>query len=325
MLSQSESELDFDALLMDLAISGAEIEQGINPTKVARASKLNLALLSGLEVTPALKAPGWTPEELDYLVSMSDKMTSGEIAVELGRTETAVSVKRKRLHLPEMSTARTEYYTANYISELMGLDAHKICWWIDHGLLEGRLQPGDRKIRLVKRIRFICWVTNPENWIYFNPRRMADPDLARLMNKRADRWGDEWWPSRWVADYHHVDTKYVMTHIKRGLLPGVQVKMSLGGRHEDPAWLNWFVKKSDAIQHIFWTRENPRPPLTPRCAAWIVRARDELGWSWDRIGRSLGSHTWKRKRTTGPGVTGWSVRLWYEKVKGIEHKRKGEL
>lgn len=307
------SDFDLD-MFMDLAISQAQVEHGIHPQKVARTSLLNAALFGGAEVHAPRKAPSWAPNEIEYLKLMHDKATNTQIAEYLGRTKIAVQVQRKRMHLPEMSTARTAYYTATHISNLMGLDAHKICWWIDNGLLKGHLQPGGRKIRLVSRMRFMCWVTNPENWIYFNPLRIADPDLARLLTKRAERWGDEWWPTRWVADYHGVDAKFVATHIKRGLLPGKQAAMSIGGRHADPAWLNWFVKKSDAIKHTFYTRENPRPALTARAEAWIVYARDVLGMNWTHIGLRMG-RTWKRKRTTGPGIDGCTVKKYYTRLK----------
>lgn len=313
-----QSNVSDDELLMDLVISSTELENGISPVRIARSSSLNMAFMSaGVEVTPLLKSPDWSEDEVTYLRSMSDKLTSGQIAEHLGRTEIAVSVKRKRLHLPEPSTAKTEFYTANYIANLMGLDAHKICFWVDNGMLEGIYRPGPRKIRLVRRIRFLCWVTNPKNWIYFNPRKIADPKLARMLELRAERWGDEWWSTRQVGDYHGVSPNQVLNHINRGLLPGVRVEMSRAGRHADPKWLNSFVRKSDAIKHVFWTMQNKRPCLTPRAEAWIMHARDVLGLNWTQIGARMGP-TWHRKRTTGPGIDGYTVRKHYERIKAQE-------
>jgi len=307
----SVSEFDYD-LLADMAISQSEIEQGISPTRVALHSSLNTSLFAGSEIKPASKSPGWTQEEINYLIAMHAKSTDAEIAEDLGRTETAIRVKRKRLKLPQVSTAKTEYYTAHYISVMLGIDVHKVCWWIDKDFLKGHRQPGLRQIRLVKRMRLRCWVTNPTNWIYFNPLKVRDPELKKLIARRMERWNDEWWTTRQVADYHGVTPKDILRFILTKQIDGVHIEHSLGGRNPNQAWANWFVKKSEATRPdlCIWTRSRPSPTFTARAIAWIIRARDELYMPWDAIGRSMGL-CWHRPRRAGKGVTGTTVAKYY--------------
>jgi hypothetical protein len=139
---------------------------------------------------------------------------------------------------------------------------------------------GGRKIRLIERVVLRRWAANPQHWLYFNPAAVRDAGLRRLLALRQARWGDAWWTARRVADYHGVHVKDVLRYIKSGRLRAVQAQVSLSGRHPQRRWANWFVLRSDATRPdlVFWTLANPQPLLTARAEAWILRARDELGW-----------------------------------------------
>jgi hypothetical protein len=232
-------------------------------------------------------------------------MSDEEIANRLGRTVTAVRLRWKRdLHLTAPSK-NPNFITAEQASLLLGLDSHKISHWCDMGLIPFRNMAASRKMRLIYRVTFYRWVVTPSNWIYFDWKNIPDPKLRRLCELRAQRWGDEWWDTPTVAEYHGVTSKDVQRLLYRGELAGVQVTVSRGGRHKDPAWLNWYVKKSDAIHAVFvkgrgQNRTDFKP--TPRALKWIKRAW-KMGMNYSQIARSMGNK-----------VTPWTLRNYMVKT-----------
>ena len=213
------------------------------------------------------------------------------------------------LAIPGPSKAK-DVVTAQGGARLLGIDAHKIAHWVDMGLIPGRLMAGERKIRLIKRADFERWVLTTDNWIYFDPKKIADKRLKRLCQLRAKRWDDEWWPTNKVARLHGVDTKDVQRLIYRGEIPAVRLPVSLGGRDHNRRWSNWFVKKSDALKaHFVKGRGIQNWQPTPRAIAFIKKcARQRL--SFAEICRMMGSP-----------VTSWTLRQ-YMVRNGLAKRRK---
>lgn len=239
----------------------------------------------------AKKAPQWTPAEDRFLRENLGWMTDDELATQLGRTPVAVHLRWKRdLELPGRSKA-PDVYTALHAAWLLGIDGHKTTAWVDWGLIPGRIMPGGRRIRLIDRQAFRRWVLNPMHWMYFDPKKVRDPDLKRMLAKRAARWGDEWWSTRQVADYHGVTSKDVLRFIVHGRLPAFRLPYSLGGRHAERYWSNHFVRRSDALQLKFlsWKNgDNCQPShWTPAADAWILQAFERLGLTHAQIGRTM--------------------------------------
>lgn len=276
--------------LMESIIVATELEEGRAPEQVA---SRGLAYVTG--VTPRRRGSHrysqWTPEEDQFLRDNHGYMTDAEIGAFLGRTEIAVHLRWSRdLHLPSPSR-HPDVITANRAARLLGLDAHKIAHWADVGLLVSRDMPGPRRIRLLHRVAFERWVVSPSSWIYFDWKKIPDRRLRRLCQLRARRWGDEWWTTVEVARYHGVDSKDVLRLItKKKNLPGVQVATSLGGRNKNPYWLNWYVKKSDALKAVFLRGKGSGHTIefTRRAERWMLKAH-KAGWSYQAITRSMGS------------------------------------
>lgn len=233
------------------------------------------------------RSPAWTEVEDRFIRENLGYMTDEELGMQLGRTANAVHLRWDRdLELPGPSKAPT-VYTANHAAWLLGIDAHKTSAWVDCGLIPGRLMAGGRKIRLIDRQLFRRWVLNPMNWMYFDRRKVNDPELKRMLAKRAKRWGDEWWTTRQVADHHGIKTGEIKRYIQRGELPAVRLPFSLGGRHPDRKWSNHFVKRSDALQLKIYTREHMRCEWTPAADRWILKAHEKLGLTHVEIGRTM--------------------------------------
>jgi hypothetical protein len=257
--------------------------------------------------TETVKGRTWTEEEDRFLRENIAIMTDAEIGEQLGRSENAVHLRWSRdLQLPSRSK-HPDVITALQAARLLGIDGHKTAGWIDMGLLPGRLMPGRQTkfntIRLIDRIAFRRWVLNPMNWVYFDPKKVRDPELKRMCQKRAARWGDAWWTVRQVADYHGVNIKNVEQTIARGKLRSFQPPVALGGRHWDRRWAFHFVLKSDAVAATFYTGKGSQKKIsrfTPAADVWILKARDELGMTFIGIGRTMKIGKWNYVHRTNP-------------------------
>lgn len=194
------------------------------------------------------KPPKWTAEEDAFLRANLATMTDEEIAEHLGRSPIGVHLRWGRdLQLPSRSKA-PGIVTAHQAAQMLGIDSHKTAHWVDKGLIPGRLMPGKRKMRLINRADFMRWALDPQNWIYFDIRRVKDPELKKLLKAAAKRWKDEWWKTPRVAKYHGVNCNDVTRYIEHGRIQGRQLEVSLGGRHPELAWKLWFVLKSEATR-----------------------------------------------------------------------------
>ena len=278
--------------LMDTMIFSAELSEGRSLKYISAGN--GVAYVTGIKVSNrnGKRYAAWTPEEDFYLRDHLGWNTEEEIAVHLGRTRVAVHLRWKRdLHLPAPSR-HPDYITANQAAELVGLDAHKIAHWCDVGLIPVRVLPSARHIRMILRVSFDRWIVSPSNWIYFDWKRIPDRRLRRLCALRAKRWGDQWWTTVQVAKFHGVTSKDVLRLITiAGTIPAVQVATSIGGRHKNPYWLNWFVRKSDAVKAVFMRGRGCGNEIkfSRRAEAWMLNAHTKLGLSYEAIRRSMGS------------------------------------
>lgn len=268
---------------------------------------------------PRMKTLDWTQAEIDFLHRHHGDMLDHEIAETLGRSEMAVKVYRVRQGLPVASQARQEYVTANHAAKMLGVEIHAMSWWCEHGLIHYTLAGPNRQIRLIRVRDLTRFAVNPMNWPYIDWRRINDTRLRRLCELRAARWGDEWWTTRQVAEYHGVDVKDVtrlITMTKR--IKAYCPPISRGGRHKERKWAPWFVLKSEATRPdlVFYRRKGvPGEPrgrnFTPAADAWILRARDVFGFSWARIARLMGG-----KRRQAPNA--WTVKMRYDHLVGAK-------
>lgn len=299
--------------LIDMAITGTELEHGRRPARIS----VPVSSLAG--VRPAgrkAKALKWSIEQDDFLRRNLGWMDEETIAEVLGRTKIAVHLHWKRdLHLTAPSKA-PDVITATRAAEMLGIDAHKIAHWVDIGLIpNGRLMAGHRKIRLIPRLSFMVWACAPKHWVYFDPNKVIDPHLQRLIRLEQKRWGDEWWSTRRVADYHGVDAKVIQHQIKSGRLSGFHLQVSLGGRHPKLRyWSNWFVLKSEVIKLKIPHRGDGRSKLTPAGKAWIGRAL-QMGWNAADITRSM--------KASDDGVVLFWIHRYFPGVKLVKGGRGG--
>jgi hypothetical protein len=295
------SQLSNYQTLIDLAIASAELETGA-PLRVRRSNSMNtLFACAGIQAARPPRgpqSPPWDPTEDDFLKANLGRLSEADIAASLGRTEIAVRLRWKRDLRLVAPTKDPAYITTNRIARLLGVDNHKTVYWADSGLLPHERLPFRRRVtRRVPWVTFLRWVVNPQNWVWFDPERVPDPHLRRLLELKAARWGDEWWDTNQVAAYHGVKNCDVVRYLDAGLLSGVHPP-SIGGRHFNPHWSRWFVLRSEATRPdlVFHrgTGQGHQLDWSDRADAFLILAR-AVGLSTNAIAALMG---WYSQRVT---------------------------
>lgn len=108
----------------------------------------------------------WSIEDIEMLKDMWGVRKLKYIAEKLGRTETAVALKAKRLGLGSAYTS-SEYLSANQVAEIVGIDRHCVGNWIKNYGLKGK--------KRVMRKEFAMWLIKPK-------------DLLKWLENNQDKW-----------------------------------------------------------------------------------------------------------------------------------------
>jgi hypothetical protein len=246
-----------DALTLDRLIESAAVHGDLAGGRPAAwvasqsADKRLVTVLAG--GAAAGKAAEWTEAESALVREQMGVVPFGELSARLGRTPVAIKLHAKRRHIP-MPSRQSRWVTAGEIARMLGLSHDTVGNW----LAEGQPLPPVHELRSMARttravscVAFLSWAVNPNNWIYFNPARVADPYLARLIARQQERWNDAWWTTGQVAAYHNVTPHDVGRAIQRGLLPARR-------------WANWRVRRSDAIAATIARPGKGHDGLAPR-------------------------------------------------------------
>jgi len=200
----------------------------------------------------------WTEEEDELLRRLHGHLTDKEIGEILGRNENGVIIHWKReLHLPAPTTDPA-YITGRRIADALGADNHKPPMWIDRGILPGEYLPR-KDNQLHRRVLwhdFIEWLQNPQNWVWFNIEKVKDDGLREIITQAKEKWGDEWWTTKKVAEYHHVSPKDVLRYIMAGRIKARHV-VNIGAR-SCCRWAFWFVLRSEATRKDLVFKHNKR-------------------------------------------------------------------
>ena len=189
--------------LVDEAIHTGDVVTRAGDGEIPRIIALRTTNLNPKKTRP----PRWSEQDDAFLRKNHGLLSENEIARRLGRTETAVRLRRKRdLGLPA-ATTDPRYWTANVVGNMLGIEGRKVVYWIDQGILQGdRIPFQNHRIRRVRRQVFKQWVINPQNWVYFDITKIRYAHILRLVSLRHERWGDDWWTSVQTAAFHNVNS-----------------------------------------------------------------------------------------------------------------------
>ncbi len=298
---------DLDELL-DTAVLEGVLAGGRDPSLAARQFGAARVIAAGQAAESASisgSANVWSDEDLAFLREWSGVLGAAEIAERLGRRASAVFTQQIVRGLPTVMK-HPDYLTGQKMADALGVDSHAVLMWIDRGLLAAERAPLELgRVWRMRRTAFYAWATNPLNWPCFirsvrDPERIADEKLRRLIARRAEQWGDEWWSLGEVAAYHGTVHQFINKHIRDGRLPATD-------------WGNWWVRRSDATRlRVYRISDGQLPHRgTPAEDAFIVLAA-AVGIPWPHIARMMGG-----RRTGGGTVTRHSALMEKGLVPGL--------
>ncbi len=210
-------------LLIDTAVTFAELRTVPLAWMMAPAHNSRLACVVGSDITLVVaRPPAWTTDEDRFLAESLGHLHEDDIAATLGRTRTAVRLRWQHdLRLPA-PTRHPDYIAATVAGQMLGLGSRTVINLVRCGILPGERVPCDRTLYRVRRATLRRWAVNPLNWVYFRPARIADPDLRRLVQRRAAGWPDAWLTVGEVAASLDLSLAQVNHLIHQGQLAAVR-------------------------------------------------------------------------------------------------------
>lgn len=183
-----------------------------------RANKLGLRRTTRAPLAPAPNAKRvWSREDDTYLRTWWGRRTPATIAAHLGRSVTAVTVRRAKLRIPPDADS----LSANQVAHILRVDVHLVMRWIAGRLLPGRRRPWARTARRP-------WRITPEALEAFMRRHPTAYPVERIA---GDAWRelaeeiaatDPYLPAKAVARQHGVSANCVWLAIAAGRLPAVR-------------------------------------------------------------------------------------------------------
>ncbi|KKN73379.1 hypothetical protein LCGC14_0400820 [marine sediment metagenome] len=230
------SENDMLEQLIDAGLAEAEIVSGHSPDQVSE--DYGRAVVTSNSRPPSQRPPPWAPWEDEFVQANLGLMSLDAIGRRLGRSGNAIKIHYTREGWPP-PFRRPGWLTGNRVATLMCVDVHAVSRWVKEGWIPHRRTPNMRRDILIDRRELYRWAINPRNWLYFQPERVRDPRLRRLLELKKERWGDEWWTTRQVAEYHDVDHTDVNRLIHLGKIQAVK-------------WGNQYVVRSEAMKAGLW-------------------------------------------------------------------------
>lgn len=263
--------VDLDALIEETVIR-AEIGAGTAPHWLAHSGDARMVAVMARCGSPGDRRSAWSVDEDRFVRDNVLYLSDEEMGRALGRSTESVHIRRERhLRLPAR-TQLDEWPTMRRAARMLGIPCAKsVRKLIDAGLLPGYVLPLGRRFTVIPRQAIQRFACNPHNWCYFDPGRVADLKLRKLIAIRRDRWHDAWWTPGQVAAYHGVTISAVNQAIHRGRLPAVR-------------WMNWCILRSDAQRVRFTVGKGSNELWTPAQDRYAVLAR-AVGLSYSTIER----------------------------------------
>lgn len=332
-----------NSLLVESAVALAEAETCSRPSLSGgpRSARIHTA---GVKRIVGDRGRRWTTEEDEFLRRNVGWISQDEIARQLGRSRTAVHLRRERdLHLP-CPRRHPEWLTCEQIAVGLGIDGKSVALLIDRGILPGRRLPMRVVMRVVDKKTALDWIADPMHWIYFDTervgrfrlqgkRRMGLPDIVfwrqarKAVDARRKTWKDAWLrPGEVVRLLGINDSGRINLAIHRGILHAVR-------------WGNWRILRSEAerfarerIRRVKWGNrminyirfsDKPRLPnfsqMSKKEMAAFHRKRLQSEF-YQRLRRRNVEIRTRLRKGQMPGALARRYRLTVERIKQIGRK-----
>lgn len=223
--------------LIDAITTQAALESGV-PMKIMQARNGDSIFVPGIYIfqeRPSLAR--WSTSEKQFLLEKIGLMTDGEIGEALGRSAAAIKIKRQRWGMPAHSK-RPGWLTGHGAGKVLGLDIHAIMLLHERGILPMQVVPGVRGILNIQRKTLYRWAVQPKNWIYFRREQVRDLALRKLLERQAERWGDEWWTAGQACEFLGLEYRQANYLVQKRKLKGKK-------------YGNWWFRKSEVMRRDF--------------------------------------------------------------------------
>lgn len=177
----------------------------------------------------------WTEKDEQYLRRNWGWLPLRTIARNLGRTELAVIVRRKRLGIlpiKDWPEIRTEWQLAPMLS----VDRKTVWRWMRDGVIPTmRLWRSNKPVLVVDLSELRAWLSDPDNWCKIDIDNIQDLELRAVVARARRKFDDQWLTTGEAAERIYCSHRWVSELIRRGRLPA----------HKHG---NWRIRLSDLDQ-----------------------------------------------------------------------------
>jgi hypothetical protein len=183
------------------------------------------------------KPPRWTEQEVTVLVIKRHRFSPKEMAEHLGRSETAVRLKLKRLGYTWIRGVEG-FFTARALGRIFGVESKTVAWWMDVGWLEGSRYPtrlGPYYPRKISWDAVIDFIEDEQHWHLWKVSRMIRGELRDYAEEARDGRG-QFLTTGQVGKLLHYDHRWIRELIARG---------RIHGRKHGP---NWKVQVEEVLR-----------------------------------------------------------------------------
>ena len=183
--------------------------------------------------------PTWSPEADEWLRDNYHRYTMKTLVRKLGRTETAIILRKKRLGIVRSDG----FYTCRALAEVFGCDSKNVAAFYHEGYLKGKRAP-----YLQGRHRPWVFVDGPIGefirtypWL-LRPAKMKEEHYFRsLVRNEWER--DPWYTTQEAASLMGVADNTLLKRFNSGEIPAFQ-------RSPEDRFSYWWVRRSALLEHF---------------------------------------------------------------------------
>ncbi len=179
----------------------------------------------------------WTKAEDQQLRARYGLWSLKLLAKRMGRTETAVNIRAKRLNLWSIENS-PHLFTCGALCDALGVDVKTAMRLMNEELSEYVVHRYRRNSRtpVVALVYVVIWIADPMNWYSYDPDKARHPRLVTAVKKARRNWDDEWWTTGPAIKELAVCKEWLNYRLRTGLIRGRKYGH------------NWMVLRSDVMK-----------------------------------------------------------------------------
>lgn len=207
--------------------------------------------------------PRWTRVQDEWLRDNYHRYTMRTLMRKLGRTETAIVMRKRKLDIRRSDG----FYTAMALAEVFGCDAKRVTALVQEGYLRGSRAPylqgkkhpwvfTERNVR--KFIRSYPWLLRPQKMQHHFYRSLVMDEWTR----------DPWYNCKQAAVIVGIGEDALQKRFRSGEIPASQ-------RSPNRKWSHWLIRRSALLANF--KRHDTREIRSRQMRDWQVSRRRRQG------------------------------------------------